>query len=305
MSGLPLDTVRVGISDNIASAPLLLAEANGDFARHGVALERMRVVNYQDALTGLLSGRLDVALQVVHTATLGAMARGGGVRMVAALHHLDPQACTYSGLVLRPGINRSDAPRAVRRMRVAPEGASRYLAERSLATIGLSLQDFELVAVPVEVVEQALLAGRLDAAYVREPHLTRLAREGQLWLASEQAEPGFQLGVVLFGAKLLGPRREAGERFVAGFRRGVRRYQAGKTPEALALLQEAMGEEAALLATTCWPAIREDGRVDLPSILRLQAWSLEHGFLDRAADPAQIWDSSFVVASDRWIVDKD
>lgn len=302
-AGAAMDTVRVGISDNIGSAPVLLAEAGGDFSRQGIVLDLVRVANYQDALTGLLSDRLDVALQVVHTATLGAMAKGGTVRVVASLHHLDPEGCAYSGIVVRRGIGMADATTAVRRLRVAPEGASRYLTERSLGTIGLALRDFELVAVPSEVVEQTMLAGRLDAAYVREPQLTRLAREGALWLRSDDAEPGFQLGVVLFGGRLLGPQRDVGERFVAGFRRGVRRYGAGKTPEALALLGDAVGAEAEVLAASCWPAIREDGRINLASILRLQAWSRANGFLDRAATPAQIWDSSFVVASDRILAD--
>lgn len=299
LAGASMDTVRVGVSDNIGSAPVLLAVAGGDFARHGIVLDVVRVANYQDALTGLLSDRLDVALQIVHTATLGAMAKGGMVRVVASLHHLDPEGCAYSGIVVRRGIGKVDAAAAVRRLRVAPEGASRYLAERSLSAIGMTLQDFEPVAVPSEVVEQTMLAGRLDAAYVREPQLTRLAREGALWLRSDDVEPGFQLGVVLFGGQLLGPQRDVGERFIAGFRRGVRRYGEGKTPEAMALLGDAVGAEADVLAASCWPAIREDGRINLPSILRLQAWSLANGFLDRAATPAQIWDSSFVVASDR------
>ena len=66
----------------------------------------------------------------------------------------------------------------------------------------------------------------------------------------------------------------------------------------LASLEKATGEDQEILTRSCWPAFRADARINLASVLEYQQWARDHRYLDLVATREQLWDSSFVAASD-------
>ena len=74
---------------------------------------------------------------------------------------------------------------------------------------------------------------------------------------------------MLFGGNLLDRESETGLRFMTAYLRGVRRYNLGKTERNVDVLAQRLGAPREEVERACWISIRDDGRVDLPSIAEL------------------------------------
>lgn len=292
-----LRTLRVIRNRHLTSAPLLLAQDAGYFAEAGLKVEFVDMNRGEAMLVALLRGEVDILPGPLHPGLLTAMVRGGDIRIVAGLNILSSD-CTYHAIVLRPGLTPEAAQRRIRKLDVSPDGSTRYLAGRMLATRGIDIDTLDTIKLPQEVLGHSLANGSVDAASMSEPLVTRIGRNGTIWLKSEDATPGFQWSVMSFGKKLLHDDPEAGVRFLTAYRRGVALFLEGKTPENLDRLERLTQEDRKILEDSCWPSFRSDLRINLASVLEYQQWALKRDYLDQTATIAQLWDSSFVVASD-------
>jgi NitT/TauT family transport system substrate-binding protein len=170
-----------------------------------------------------------------------------------------------------------------------------YFVETWLDDAGLSLDDLDVRAMPLASRRDAMNRGLLDLSTTSEPWLSRLLSDGhQVILRAGDIAPGLQDGLLLFGPELLGERREAGGRFVAGYLRGVRQYNQGKTPRNMEILTRALELDAATLERACWTSIRNDGMVETEAMQGFQQWGFDKGLIDRVLDPTEYWDPSFV-----------
>lgn len=294
----PLRKLRVTSSSHLSWGPLMLANEAGYFQQEGLDIEWVHLPRGQEALVALLSGDVDVVPAPLGPALFSAIARGGAARMVAGMNYLPKDGCTYQAVVLGPGLTPANAKRKLHRLDVSPEGGARYLTSRMLATQGMNVDSLDTVKLPTAVVVHSLETGAIDAAALTEPTVTRASKVGTLWLKAQDVTPGFQWAAISFGARLLNRERETGIRFLTAFRRGIELYNAGKTPQNLAMLNKALEEDPAILEHSCWPAFRADGRINLASVLAYQQWAKDQHYLDQIATATQLWDSSFIVASD-------
>ena len=283
----------------LSYAPVLLAKAEGYFAEQGIEVELVPLGRSEQILAALLSGEVDVWPGTYTPGFLRAMALGGRLRVVGDKGYLAPEKCTYVGIVLRKGIQPAEARDKLRRMNRSREGFYAYVMSRMLSARGIDEQRLEFAAVQSEVVPEALADGVLDAAGTVEPFLSRATQAGTLWLRAQDVLPGYQWGILLYGRRLLTTNRELGVRFMAAYRRGTEQANLGQTPHNLDVLSRATGMTVQELQATCWPTFRADGRIQLAGVLDYQAWARARGLLDTVPTPDQLYDSSFVVASDR------
>jgi ABC-type nitrate/sulfonate/bicarbonate transport system substrate-binding protein len=296
----PRDKVRVSVGPYLGNAPFYLAAAGGDFEALGLDVEFVTLGAGGLSVTALLTGGVDAWGGGVGLTQLGAVGQGGMLRIVADRGQLTPGECSYLGFVKREGLTDEQlASGAV----AYSGGTSRqisalYLLELALTELGAPVDRFTTISLPPTASTDALRNQRLDVASDVEPGLSGLKTAGTYWFGGEELAPDFQWGMLMFGPRLLGPDREVGERFVAAYRRGVARFRDGKTPENLAVLAPVFGMTPEALAASCWPTVRADGRINLASLLEFQAWGVRRGHLDHTLDAADLWDSTFVVATD-------
>src|SRR5262249_11235196 len=151
----------------------------------------------------LLSGDVDVVPAPLGPALFSAIARGGAARMVAGMNYLPKDGCTYHAVVLGPKLTPATAARGIRKLDVSPEGGSRYLTSRILATQGLNVDSLETVKLPTAVIVHTLETGAIDAAALTEPAVTRASRIGTVWLKAQDYTPDFQWAAISFGDRLL------------------------------------------------------------------------------------------------------
>jgi ABC-type nitrate/sulfonate/bicarbonate transport system substrate-binding protein len=168
--------------------------------------------------------------------------------------------------------------------------------EKLLNTAGLSLNDIVIVDVPTPVMPDALKKGTIDVVATVEPWITFALQTGHavLWMPAQKVIPGFQLSTILFGPTLLEKNPEVGKRFMIACLKAVRQFNKGKTERNLEIIAKHTGLDKELLKRTCWPSLRDDGKINIESVLDFQSWAVKKGFQDKLVSPDQFWDPSFI-----------
>jgi len=290
--------VRVAFNPHLSWGPLMIAQAEGFFRDEGIDVEFVSALRPEESLVALVTGDIDVRPGPLHAGFLSAIAQGAKIRITAGQGHLTRNGCTYYGIVLRPGLDSSQAS-TIARMRTSQDGATRYVTSRMLSPHNVNLNAIETVRLPEAVMAMSLEQGSLDAVAVSEPALTRIARIGTLWLHGQMALPDFQWGVLAYGERLLFREQDTGVRFLRGYNRGVAQYREGKTARNVAIIAEATGESEEITREACWPGFSVDSDINWESIAEFQVWANAEGLMEHSLSRDQAFDSTFVSAARR------
>ncbi|MEQ1693529.1 MAG: ABC transporter substrate-binding protein [Gemmatimonas sp.] len=289
--------LRVSLPLHLSAAPLMIAQDEGFFRDEGLDVEFLPGLPHDESLVALVTGDIDVRPGPVSIGFLSAIGQGAKIRITAGMGYLAREGCTFYGIVLRSGLDSAGAAR-IKRIRTSLDGAQRYVTNAMLEQRSLSLQTVESVRLPEAVVESSLQSGAIDAAAVQEPALSRIAKSGTLWLSAQAATPDFQWAVITFGERLLGRDREAGIRFLRAYRRGILQYNGGKTARNVEIVAKATGESPEVIRNACWTSFQSDSRINWASIDAFQSFARAERLLARSMSQSDVWDSTFVRASD-------
>ena len=300
-----LDVVRVGRSNLLTNAPIVLGDAAGDFAREGVRLEYVEIpaVTVQ-ALPGLADGSVDVVASVMSIGLINAIGGGAHFRIVADRGYLARTACEAFGIVGRKGLF-GDKPvdaSVLRGARVSTNavGQSGYLMSKFLGRHGLSLSDVKLERMPANTEPTAMDNGTLDIVSRGDPQLHAMLSSGHRLLAGASTlAPGQSIAVLVYGPTLLSRDRELGLRFMKGYLRAVRRFMQGKTADNVRKISSRLGVDSADLVKMCWPSTRPDGSVSRETLVDYQRWAVGTGSLDRTIEPSLLVDTTFASQASR------
>ena len=105
---------------------------------------------------------------------------------------------------------------------------------------------------------------------------------------------------MLFGPSLLRSNREAGQRFVTAYLRGVHQYASeGKTDHLAGIIAKRLRLDLDFVRRMCWPYLPADGHVSAESLDHYQKWALREGLIDRVLAIDEVWDRSFVDHANR------
>ena len=150
--------------------------------------------------------------------------------------------------------------------------------------------------IPSSLQSDAFGSGAIDVLFASEPWLTRIQQSGNAvsWILSKDIIPDFEYGVIVFGPNLLTENSEAGKRFMVAYLKAVQQYNLGKTPRNLEILIKYTELDQAILQAACWPSFRQNGNINLQSVLDFQTWAMGKGYLDKIVSGDQIWEPLFV-----------
>lgn len=191
--------LRIGVFLDADSMPLLVAEAQGLFAKAGA---NVRLVTFQNPVerdAALQAGAVDGVVSDLLAAALAV--QGGFDLRVTSLTD------GRYGIVSAPGSGIT----GLAQLKGVPVGVSlntiiQYATETILAGAGLTAPDIQVVAVakmPVRL--EMLLAGQIKAACLPEPLLSAAKARGATLLAASD-DRGLGAGVLLFTKKVLDTR---------------------------------------------------------------------------------------------------
>jgi NitT/TauT family transport system substrate-binding protein len=293
----PLRKLRMSSQDHLSQSPIMIAAAEGYFRDEGLDIEFVTGTRSQETLVALVTGDIDVRPGPIHAGFLSAIAQNAKIKAVADEGYLAKDACPYFGIMLRNSLDTSGSP-PIKRMRAGSDGPSRYITERLLASRNIPIKNLEVVSLPEVVMYGSLENGAVDAIASTEPTLSRLKPISRLWLSGQQVTPDLQWGVIAFSERLLTADRDLGVRFLRAYRKGVAQFAQGKTQRNVEIISKATGDPADVIREACWPSFRADSRINWESIHEFQVWARANGMMEHTLTQAQVWDSSFLVASD-------
>jgi NitT/TauT family transport system substrate-binding protein len=293
--------LKVHLATFLSFAPYFIATEEGYFTEQGLQVEFVKVDTAPEHIPLLAKGDLDVWAGGLNVGLLNAIAREGKIQIVADKGYVAPEECTYiSSLanldLVKSGELNSPSQLAGRRIGMIPASIQDYYMSKILGQTGLTTKDIEVINIPNPARLEAIGDGSLDLAVTGEPWVTRILRTGsaEVWMPAEQVIPDFQFGFIVFGPNLLEKNPDAGRRFIVAYLKAVRQYNQGKTERNLEILAKHTGLDRELLTQACWSSFRDDGQINVQSVLDFQAWAVEKGYLDSPVTADQFWDPSFV-----------
>ena len=306
------DSIRIVAMPYLSFAPIFVALEEGFFADQGLEVELYPVSRSDAAIPLLVQGEIDVVPAAIMPSFFNMIARGAPMRIVAEKGYFDRHACPYNGIMLRRGLLESGEVRSIADIR----GRTVSLDRSAPFYFGFSLwlkqgnltpDDVEVIDLPAPARLEAFRAGTLDMAYATEPWITRISQAGvaELWIKDSELLPDYQYGFVLFGKSLLLERPEAGEKFMVAYLRAVRQLNSrGLTQRHIEILARHTGLDASFLKEVCWPAIRNDGRVQPESLAAFQDWAFGEGLINKVTAAGQVYEPRFIEYANR-VIDRE
>jgi NitT/TauT family transport system substrate-binding protein len=296
-----LARVRVATSPFLSWAPLFIGDAEACFRRRGIEVEFIRMTGNVEALPALVAGQIDVVPGLLAPGYFNLMSRGADIRFVADKGHVESEGCCYRGILARRDLveeGKLDSLPQLRGLRIAAErtAVSYYDVDRLLAAAGLTSDDVELIDVSYAAKLEAFEQGAIDVATASEPWLTMILDAGRavLWKSTHELIPDYQHSFILFGPRLLNEDRDVGVRFVTAYLDAVRLYNQGKTDRNVEIIATQTGLSRDIVARACWVPIRDDGAMNVESVLEYEEWAHARGLLDEVVPVERFWSPFFI-----------
>jgi NitT/TauT family transport system substrate-binding protein len=294
-------TLKMNYALVTSYAPIIFAEAEGYFEDYGITIEKVTFNSSVEAVPLVVSGDLDVFAGASTAGILNVLGKEENIKVVADRGHIEPGGCTFQAIVVRndlydSGEITSGEDLAGHSISTPPTGPGMYFLSQYLETVGLSLDDVEIVDIPTSSYVDAFNNQAVDVIVPTELHLSRLMADGNatILVRSEDVVGYYQTSLLAFGKNLLKDYPDIGVRFLAAYLKGVEKYNEGKTDHNLEILAEATGISVDLLESSCWLTISPDGRIDFDGVEKFQQWSVDMGFMERTITEQEFMDPSFL-----------
>jgi NitT/TauT family transport system substrate-binding protein len=283
-------------------APLYYAQAEGYYAEQGLDVEFVNFSKQSDVIAALAARQIDVSGGALDVATFAAIGTGAGIKIVADKGYVKPDAtCPYGAWMVRNDLidsGKLDNLSNIKGMKVvfSKAGFFEFAMDKLLAPTGLSVDDLDIIEMPVPARLEAFKTGAIDIAQVGEPWITRTLATGsaKIWQPFETYLPNAQYAVIWFGPTITKGNQDIGDRFMVAYLKAVRQYNQGKTEHNVALMADFTKSTSEVAAASCWQAFSSDSSVNLNFIHDFQQWAVEKGYLDRIIETNEYWDGSYL-----------
>ncbi len=306
--------VQIGYIPILAATPLLVIDAEGWAAKEGLTLKLIRFESGPAAIQAMAAGKIDVMYAGVAPVVV---ARGSGADIVvvanAAVEELaliarGDLAAAAKGRSGKEAIDKLFADKG-RKIRIAtqpggsvPDTILRYWLQK---VAKVDPAKVEVLGMGIDKTQQALLAGAVDAAMVREPAITIVRQQDPqavVLSAGNDMFPGQPGTVVAARQAFLNEHHEAAATLVRLHLRAMDLI-AQDRPRAARAAQEYLGKGLVE------PAITERALSSLSSkfvgdphlivepVERLQAFEKELGVVSETVPTAQVFDFSLYNAA--------
>jgi NitT/TauT family transport system substrate-binding protein len=298
---MELNKVKVMVLPFLSFAPFFIAQEEGYFAEWGIEVEFDKFGSPVQAMPALIQGDLDVAAGGVSASLFNSIARGVvNIKIVADKGHLDSR-CSYAAILVNKELFESGELSEIAQLKgkkFAGDdlGGMGYAYSEMLSKGNLGLEDIETVTMPPPERVAALQSKAVAAAHIGEPLITKLSDAGIAVKLAGQEEtlPGFQLAYLIYGPNFLEKDGELGRQFMVAYLKGVRQYNEGKTERNIEIIQKYTQLDKDLIERACWPSINSNGRLNTQSLLDVQDWDFENGYVDEKVTEDQLFDESFI-----------
>lgn len=169
------DIVTIGYLPSDHDAALFVAQAQGEYAAHGIETELVQFNNGGDLMTGMASGEVDIGYGGI-TPVLSAVEKGVPIKVVAGAQ------IEGSGIAVSPESD-IDSPEDLAGKSIATPGEASIqymLLQYYLEDNNMSTDDMNISAMKVAPMNDALNANKIDGMLTYEPYVTMAVENGNV-----------------------------------------------------------------------------------------------------------------------------
>ncbi len=202
--------LRLGYGSRVQWLPWAIAEAEGLFAKHGVAVELRRYDSPSEANQDLRLGRLDVNCASFADAIIDQSRSLYGCSVVLVLAN----SRGADRLIVDQTINVPIALRG-RRLAIQEGSVSDYLLQSVIESFGISRIGLNIINMETSAAANSFAIGLYDAVCVYSPYDQRaLQRPGSRVLVDSSSFPGVIVDVLVASDAMINPRADQLQRLV-------------------------------------------------------------------------------------------
>ncbi len=300
------EVVRVAATRSTANAAELMALRNGYFKQHGLRVVWEIAPTSADAMGKLAQGRYQVAAADVSAGYFRALEQDlpitiVGDRASSPVAHI---------LMLRKDLKgKVRTPRDLKGRVVvdAPRGSlASYVIGKILEKDGLTIADVDLVPLSFAHMADAFIGKAIDAGLLVPPFVYQLEEQKiavPFASADGLIEPQpMTVAAIMVNTDWARTNPHVAQNYIHGWLRGVRDYCQGYHGAAVRnqiveQLLKSGTERPEILHRYPWPARSADGRVNVASLLDIQAWFVKNGLAKAELPAERLADMSFVEAA--------
>lgn len=165
--------IKVGLSDWPGWVAWYVAEQQGYFKKHQADVKLVWFGNYSDSVAALSAGRLDANSQT-WSDTMAPLAKKVDLKAVL----VNDNSAGNDALMVAPAI-RSFAELKGKRIALEQYSVSHFVLATALARNGMSMKDVNVVNLSAGDAAAAFLAGRVEAAVVWNPWVSKIESSGK------------------------------------------------------------------------------------------------------------------------------
>jgi NitT/TauT family transport system substrate-binding protein len=191
--------VKVGLSDWPGWVAWYVAEQKGFFKKHGAKVKLVWFANYTDSIAALSAGQLDANSQT-WSDTMTPLSKGIPVKTVL----VNDNSAGNDALMVNPKI-KSFADLKGKSIALEQFSISHFVLATALSKNNLSINDVKIVNLPAGDAAAAFMTGRVDAAVVWNPWVSKIQSSGKgRALFTSKDMPGLVPDLLVAHGKALG-----------------------------------------------------------------------------------------------------
>jgi NitT/TauT family transport system substrate-binding protein len=297
-------TVRIGMARSISNSAELMAIHNGYFKEHGIKLDMEELDSSANAIALLAQNRFQIVAGGISAGYFNAIEKDLPITIVT------DRVSTPIGhnLMLRPDLK--DQVKEIKQLKGkviasnGPGSVSTYEIGKILETAGLTINDIELKILPFTQMGLAFTNKAIDAAIVIPPFVWQFeAQNLAVPFASvdDIVEPRpMTIAVIMINTDWAKKNPELVRNYVTAWLRGVRDYcrayhgDTSREPIIKVLTESGTERLPELLHKYPWPARSPNGRINLASMLDIQAWYVANKLANKGFPAERLVDTSYV-----------
>lgn len=296
--------LQIGYISIIGYAPVFVATEKGYFSEQGLEVELQSFNSGSLMIAPLSTGQLDIGAGETGTSLFNAIEQDLDVSVVAGLASQPPGYGATPILIRKDLAGVIDGPEDFKGRNVAinvEHGVAEYLLAQYLAKAGLTVDDIEIVTLPIPEMGNALANGAIDAALQAQPASGKSVSDGvaEILIDGDKIVDTPQNGVIYFGKRLLDPaNREVGVRYLMAYLKAARDlYGEGwRTDENAAIINKYTQVPIPSIQRGVAYFFDPNGRINTESTESIQQYLFERGYteLEKPLSIEEIIDYSFL-----------
>jgi NitT/TauT family transport system substrate-binding protein len=296
-------TLRIGLARSTSNSAELMAIERGYFKEHGIKLERDDIESTANVIALLAQGRYQLVAGGISAGYFNAIEKDLPITILA------DRVSTPIGhnLMIRPDLTGDIKTIKDLKGKViasnGPGSVSTYEVGKILESVGLTINDVDIKILPFTQMSVAFTNKAIEAAIVIPPFVWQF-EEQKLAVpfasVDELVNPQpMTIAVIMANTDWIKKNPDLVRNYFTAWLRGVRdycqAYHGGSTRDAVikALVDSGTERRPELLHKYPWPARSPDGRVNVASMLDIQAWYVKNKLANAAFPAERLVDTSY------------